>query len=319
MADAALVPSLAASSSAADRLAAEVAVFCAEPSTDSRELAQEAWRNSKQAWQQAILTTWFGPAQMLRTVSRVDYEPVNEQAIEELLVSTETLDTAYVLNQAASTVRGLGTIEYLLFDPMDRGSEDRVCDMLTAAAEVVASETLGLEEAWTVSYQQETPFLERFAGGSMASDDAMADAVSAIVETLKQMSLFQLGKAMGISSQEPLVAAIPEGRAGAGAVAYVAQLEGVRLLLDGGGEASLGALIEARSEEIAAQIDQHLDAAIAELTAIQAPLREVAADDPHRLHPLYDHVAELLRLFEADVVSLLDITLGFSDADGDSG
>ena len=28
---------------------------------------------------------------------------------------------------------------------------------------------------------------------------------------------------------------------------------------------------------------------------------------------------ELLTLFEADVVSLLDITLGFSDADGDSG
>lgn len=319
MAVSALVPSLTASSAASAELAAELANLCADPSTSGMVTTQEAWRRAKESWQQAILATWFGPAQMLRTVSRVDYQPVNPEAIEELLASTEVLDADYMLNQAASTERGLGAIEYLLFDPVDRAGDGRVCDLLVATAEVVASETLALEEAWTVSYQEGTPFLDRFVGGTMTSDDAMADSVSAIVETLKQMSLFELGKALGISSQEPLVESIPEGRAGAAADTYLAQLEGIRSLLNGGGESGLGALIGARSDEVSAQINQHLDAAIEELAGIDAPLRQVAVDDRSLLVTLYDHLSELLTIFEADVVSLLDITLGFSDADGDSG
>jgi predicted lipoprotein len=319
MTDEALVQSLGVSSAAAAELTVAVDGYCSNPGIESAAPAQEAWRRSKAAWHRAILTTWFGPAQMLRTVSRVDYEPVSEQGIAALLSSTETLDADYVLNRAASTERGLGTIEYLLFGSGHTAGSTRVCELLTATGAVVASETLALEEAWTRSYQEGAPFRQRFAGEGMVSDDAMADVVSAVVETLKQMSLLQLGKALGISSQEPLIDSIPEGAAGAGAASYQAQLEGIRSLLDAGGESSLGSLIAARSDAISSRIDEELAAGIAELAGIDAPLRQVATDDPARLQPLYDHLSELLRLFEADVVSLLDITLGFSDADGDSG
>jgi predicted lipoprotein len=315
----ALVPSMEASSAGAAELATAVTTFCAAPTTAGQEQAQEAWRGSKRNWDRAILTTWFGPAQMLRTVSRVDYEPVNEEGIGELLASAETLDADYVLNQAAATERGLGAIEYLLFDSVARAGDARVCELMTSTAEVVASETLALEKAWTESYQAGTPFVERFSGEGMTTDDAMANSISAIVETLKQMSLFQLGKGLGISSPEPVIDAIPEGRAGFGADAYIAQLEGIRALLIGGGETSLGDLITARSDEISAQIDGHLAVASELLGGIDAPLRQVATDNPGELEPVYDEVSELLRIFEADVVSLLDITLGFSDADGDSG
>jgi predicted lipoprotein len=310
---------LGASSAGAAELSTAVLSFCEAPDLARQEIAQEAWRQSKVAWSQALLATWFGPAQMLRTVSRVDYEPVNAEGIEALLESAEVLDVDYVLNQAASTERGLGTIEHLLFDSLGRSGDPRVCELMASTAAVVASETLGLEEAWTVSYQEGTPYVEAFAGEGMTSDDAMADAVSAIVESLKQMSLFQLGKALAISSQEAIVEAIPEGRAGGAASAYLAQLVGIRSLLDAGETSSLGALIQTRSDEIAALIDEHLAAAIEELADIDSPLRQIAADDPAQLDPLYDHLSELLTLFEADVVSLLDITLGFSDADGDSG
>jgi len=317
--DSALVPSLHASSSEAAELAAEVTSFCDAPAAESQKTAQDAWRQAKGAWEQAIPATWFGPAQMLRTVSRVDYEPVNEQGIEELLASPESLDVDYVLNQAASTQRGLGAIEHLLFDSVGISGDTRVCELMKSTADVVASETLGLEEAWTVSYQEGTPYVDRFAGEGMSPDDAMADVVSAIVETLKQMSLFQLGKALGISSQETEIESLPEGRAGWAADAYLAQLEGIKMLLDAGGDSSLGGLIEARSNEVFTTIEGQLDAAIGELTGIESPLRQIAADDPARLAPLYQHLAALLTVFEADVVSLLDITLGFSDADGDSG
>jgi predicted lipoprotein len=319
MTDLALVPSLAASSRDAAELSAAVAVFCAEPTEANKAMAQVAWRLSKETWERAFLTTWFGPAQLLRTVSRVDYQPVSEEGIEELLASAEMLDADYVLNQAAATVRGLGSIEYLLFDSLDHAADVRVCELMRSTAEVVASETLALQEAWTESYQEGSPFVERFAGEGMETDDALADVVSAIVETLKQQTLFELGKALGISAQEAAIEAIPEGRAGHAAGVYLGQLEAIRSVLDEGGETSLGALIRSRSEETSALIDEHLSAAMEGLEAIERPLREIAADDPGRLDPLYESLSELLRIFEADVVSLLDITLGFSDADGDSG
>ena len=273
----------------------------------------------EQAWEQSVLTTWFGPAQMLRTVSHVDYEPIDEEGIDALLVSQEVLDVDYMMNQAAATQRGLGAIEYLIFDTLEKAGDARVCELMTSTAEVVASETQALESAWTDTYEDGSPFVERFLGETMTPDEAMANSISAIVETLKQMSLFQLGKALGISAQEAVIEAIPEGRAGFAADAYIAQLESIRALLDDGGDTSLGALIASRSAEISDQIDEHLTTAVEELDAIDAPLRTVAAENPSDLEPVYDHVAELLRIFEADVVSLLDITLGFSDADGDTG
>lgn len=319
MAESALIPAMGAASVQAAALETAVSDFCLQPTIESQEAAGEAWRASKQAWQRSVLTTWFGPAQMLRTVSHVDYEPIDEEGIDELLDSAEVLDVGYMANQAAATQRGLGAIEYMLFDSLQRAGEPRVCEMMKSTASVVASETLALETAWTDSYEGGSPFVERFLGETMTPEVAMANSISAIVETLKQMSLFQMGKALGISAQEPSIEAIPEGRAGAAADAYVAQLESIRSMLDGGGENSLGALIDSRSTEISDEIDDHLGVAMAELEGIEAPLRQVAADSPAELQPTYDHLAELLRIFEADVVSLLDITLGFSDADGDTG
>ncbi len=319
MAENALVPAMGVSTAGAAELAASVEAFCSAPSTETQAAAQEAWKSAKQAWGRSILTTWFGPAQMLRTVSHVDYEPIDEEGIDELLASPEVLDVDYVMNQAAATQRGLGGIEYLLFDSLERAGDPRVCELMTSTAEVVASETKALETAWTDTYEDGSPFVDRFLGETMTSDEAMANSISAIVETLKQMSLFQLGKALGISAQEASIEAIPEGRAGFAADAYIAQLESIRALLDDGGESSLGALIASRSSEISTQIDTHLTTAVEALDVIDAPLRTVAADDPTQLEPVYNDVAELLRIFEADVVSLLDITLGFSDADGDTG
>ena len=318
MAEDALVPAMGVSTAGAAELAASVASAQHRAPRPRRQRRRRGRAPSKRGAGR-ILTTWFGPAQMLRTVSHVDYEPIDEEGIDELLASPEVLDVDYVMNQAAATQRGLGGIEYLLFDSLERAGDARVCELMTSTAEVVASETKALETAWTDTYEDGSPFVDRFLGETMTSDEAMANSISAIVETLKQMSLFQLGKALGISAQEASIEAIPEGRAGFAADAYIAQLESIRALLDDGGESSLGALIASRSSEISTQIDIHLTTAVEALDVIDAPLRTVAADDPTQLEPVYNDVAELLRIFEADVVSLLDITLGFSDADGDTG
>jgi predicted lipoprotein len=256
---------------------------------------------------------------MLRTVSRVDYQPISEDGIEELIASGEPLDVDYVMNQAASTQRGLGAVEYLAFDDPAIAAEPRRCELLSATAEVVAAETATLEAAWATGHDGNPPFAEAFAGENMPSNDALGELISSIVETLKQQSLFQVGKAIGVSSPQPEPEAIPEGSSGSAASFYHAQLDAIRSMLDSGTPNSLAELIAARSPEVGARIDEQLDDAMAELDGVEAPMREIAREDPASLEPLYEHLYQLLGLFESDVVSLLDVTLGFSDTDGDSG
>jgi predicted lipoprotein len=182
----------------------------------------------------------------------------------------------------------------------------------------VGTEITTLNDAWSTSADGGPAYSERFSV-TMPTDDALGDTIGAIVETLKHQSLLQIGKALGESAPEPDVTALDEGEAGFGADSYLAQLEGIREWLDAGGETSLISLIDARSTDVANDINSHLDSAMTGLETIEGPLAAAAEAGSPELHAVYDDLNALRVLFEADVVSLLDITLGFSDTDGDSG
>jgi predicted lipoprotein len=318
LADDALVPAIQSAAGAAADLSAAATELCRTPSAAGLEAVQESWRQAKFAWERSELTTFFGPADMLRTLSKVDYAPVIEASIDELLSSDVAIDTDYIDDRAASTQRGLGAIEYAVFRELDAAADPRVCSLATSASDVVATETLALEEAWTVSSDGGDPYMEAFTG-TMTSNQALGDVVGAVVETLKRQSLFELGKALGISAPEPDIEAVPEGTAGEATAAYIAQLEGIRDVLAAGDADSLGGLIRARSGEVADRIEELLDDSLARLAAMQGPMQELVGASPDLVEAVYDNLAELRTLFESDVVSLLDITLGFSDTDGDSG
>lgn len=318
MTEGAVTPGLVQSAESGVALSTAVADWCANPTPESLEAARNAWREARLDWNRTELVSFFGPADMLRTVSKVDYFPVSPEGIDHLLESGTTIDVAYVTGQAASTQRGLGALEHLLFGPPAEEPDGSACDLATAASEVVGTEITALSDAWGTSLDGGPAYSETFSV-TMSTDDALADTIGAIVETLKHQSLLQIGKALGESAPEPDVTALDEGEAGFGADSYLAQLEGIRTWLDAGGETSLIALIEARSPEVADDINSHLDSAMAGLEAIEGPLAEAAEAGSPELHAVYEDLNALRVLFEADVVSLLDITLGFSDTDGDSG
>lgn len=316
--DQGIVPALEEADTAASDLAVSVETYCREPGEAALEDARQAWFAAKTAWEAAETATMYGPGSMLRTVAKVDYEPVDSEGIDELLASDTTIDVDYVDNRSAATRRGLGTVEYLLFGAVAPELAARACELLTATASVIANETSALVTAWTDSYQGGEPYRVTFTG-ELPTDSALAEVVLSMVDTLKRESSFELGRAIGVTSFEPRHEAIPEGPAGAGVDRYQAQLDGIRSLLTAGGESSLLALLDHRSEEVADRVESLLDEATAELASLDEPLADLVRDDPERLAPLQSVLADLVTVFEADVVSVLDITLGFSDTDGDSG
>lgn len=313
-----VVPALETAGGAAAELAAAVDTYCLDPSDATLEDARQAWLAAEMAWEAAETATMYGPGSMLRTVAKVDYEPVDTDGIDELLASDTIIDVDYVSNRSAATRRGLGTVEYLLFGDVDPDMATRACSLLTATASVIASETADLVTAWTDSYEGDEPFQVTFSEET-PTDSALAEVVLSMVDTLKRQSSFELGRAIGATSFESRPEAIPEGPAGAGALRYQSQLDGIRSQLTAGGETSLLALVDHRSEEVADRVESLLDEASAELDSIDEPLADLVRDDPERLERLQAVLADLVTVFEADVVSVLDITLGFSDTDGDSG
>jgi predicted lipoprotein len=299
-------------------LAAAAETFCQRPDQASHQTAKDAWTRADNAWELSELNVLIGPADMLRTLSKVDYAPASESGIDEMLASEATIDFDYVDNRAASTDRGLGAVEYTLFRDTAAAGDPRVCELTIAASAVAAEAARELTEAWTVSFDGGEPWESTFTV-RIPSNQALGDLVAAMVETTKRQSLFEIGQALGISAPQPELDAIPEGAAGAGSQMYLSQLEGIRQLLAAGEDDSLGALIRARSSEVADRIDIVLGEAMDGLAVLDGPMRQIADERPEELEPIYDDVAELRTLFESDVVSLLDITLGFSDTDGDSG
>lgn len=310
-----LVPSISETAIAMTQLEMSVAEACESLDADAANSAEETWLTAKQAWDRAQLATYFGPADMLRTVSKADYEPVDPDGIEALLASDTTIDVEYVDDRIAATSRGLGTVEYLLFG---RQLEPRRCELAVGSAQVAAQALRDLEGEWVAPTDGRPSFTFIFTA-DIAPEMALANVVGAIVETLKRQSLFELGKALGETSTKAQPDSIPEGEAGAGADRYIAQLEGIEEALKAGGENSLGSLIAGRSADVSADIEALLDSAIASLESMDAPLRDIVETSPDTARSVYRDVSALTVLFEADVVSLLDITLGFSDADGDTG
>jgi uncharacterized protein len=312
----AIVPQLETAVTATDGLLTAVNDLCRDPSQISLAETQNRWTDARIGWEPAELSTFFGPARALGTLSQVDPEPDPED-IDRLLESGTAIDAEYVANRASSTQRGLGALEHLLFGAVAPDPGASSCDLALAAAQVIADETAGLRDGWVVSDAGGEPYLITFEGSP--DNEAITRAVGAIVETLRRLSMAEIGTAIGMTAAEANPEAIPEGEAGAGATTYASQMVGIRLWLEAGDDQSLLSLIAARSTDLADLIADHLDAIDSALAGIDGPMRPIAADDPGSLQPLFQRISSLRALFEADVTSQLDLNLGFSDADGDSG
>ena len=318
LADQGLVPQLGAASADLDELAGAVAAFCSERDAASLAAARDAWARAKSSWEAAELAVYYGPATMLSTLSKVDYTPISPEGIEELLGSETPIDYDYIDNRSASTRRGLGGVEYVLFASDDVAGADRSCEYLVAASSVAADAAEELAVAWTTAVDGAEPFQQTFTS-SMDSNDSISDVVGAYVETLKRQTLFELGMALGISSPEPNPDALPEGRARAGAAVFASQLDSIGTTLRVGDESSLIELIRSRSDDVAERIDTLVAGSSEVLDGVDGPMAEFVAEQPDAATDLYERLSELNTLFESDVVSLLDLTLGFCDSDGDSG
>jgi predicted lipoprotein len=278
------VPGFESFASDAATLVEDIDEVCAAPSDESVRAALASVADTRSQWL-STQATWTGPVMDRRSPAVVDW-PVRVADIEALIDRSAPGDITpdVIGNNVGADTRGLTAIRWVLEhdDVVALLEDERWCDYLRSSAAVIADEADLLVSDWTQSWDDGDAFED------VVADDAQAD------EWL----------AMFVNDTIFLVHELTEEPRDEGDVAPVdvsadraTQLSGVDDVYD-----TVDPLL---GDELADRLGDEIEAAVGAFTA----------GDLERGRQL---AAEVEATLSTEVVARLDITIGFSDADGDS-
>ncbi len=324
--DEVVVPAYQQAAKDAADLDETAAAFCAAPSHASLEAARTSWRTSRASWLRSR-AMWFGPVMDRRSISLLDWSPTDVDGIDESIADAGfEIDADRVRDAMSADRRGFGAMEHLLFPGntlqtvADRPSH---CAYLLALTRVAREETAAIEADWTSGGEQATPYRDYFtdrAQLSLISEVAVGEVVRVQVFLIRDIVHMRLASALGLRGDGPDLAAIPGNVAGNGLADLRNELLGMQDVYQGAGEDSPGisALVQPLSEDTDRRVRDRLAAAINAVDAVEGPLRVAVQERPQQVNALYEQLSSLQTVLATEVVSLLGVSVGFSDTDGDA-
>lgn len=310
---------------AADALAAlheATESLCAAPGPAALDAARQEWRAARQAWLRTEAYR-FGPAMERRSASLVDWHPVDAAAIDVLLAEGAAVTGERVREYLPATQRGLGAAEHLLFGP---GSDALVasgperCAYLEAVTAVARAETAGILADWRGDGENSgyAGFYDGTAASSLLAREAEAVAVRSLVFQVRAIANMRLAPALGLDGAAD-VSAIPSGAADHSGADLLSQMDGIAALYAGGaGGLGLSDRVRILSADTDARMLAALDAASAAVRDLGGSLIARLAAAPAEAQAVYDRIKEMQRILNTEIVSLLGVSVGFADTDGDS-
>ena len=307
------------------QLGQDVKALCSEPSKTSLEAAQRSWRTARGSWIRSE-AMWLGPVMERRSLSLLDWAPTDASGVDRLLAEERPIAAEEVRDVLAANQRGFGAIEHVLFnsDALDKLSHSASrCSYLNALTEVAQEETDGILSEWVEGTERRSAYQDFFTNRSkaaMLSSAAVADVVRTQVFLIREIVDMRLASALGLRNGAADLSAIPGAAADNGLQDLRHELLGIQAMYEGSGQEALGisALVRPLSKDTDQRMRSQLTAAITAIDSIEGPLRAAVVQRPQQLHNLYERLTELLRTMATEVVSLLGVSVGFTDTDGDS-
>ncbi|MEQ8205390.1 MAG: imelysin family protein [Woeseia sp.] len=324
--------------SAARELKDDTAAFCAAPDDNSFNTAQNAWRTAMQDWQRLQVVS-FGPVTVDNQAWRVQFWPdrnnLIRQKIESLLASNEAL-TAAKLEADSVVIQGLSAAEYLLFDEQGGALPNylkkspeavRRCELL----QLISAHTLAVATRLSAGWAKE--------GGDYSavftvpgtdnpdfadSTDALAALFDSILAALEVAKNDKLADAMGLRNELGIAQpyAVEAWRSRYSLPLIAASINGARQLYSAGPEPDafgIDDLLRAKGAVALADTIEQQFAAVQAATPVDLVLFDAVNLTEHtdELTEYYDAMTSLVQTLKNEVPSVLGITLGFNDKDGD--
>ncbi len=266
----------------ADDLVAAVGEACAAPSDETVRAGLDAVGEARGSWlSTAAMPT--GPIMERRSEAVIDW-PVRIADIERLITGSTPGDiTAEVIaNNVGADTRGLSALHWVFSNDgvVDRLGDQRWCDYVTSTAAVVATEAHLLLDDWTASFADGVPFVDVLAddAGNAWMGRIVNDSIN-VVHMLTEAPEDAVDVAADIASDR------------------ATQLAGLGEIVT-----AIGPLL---GDELAGRVADEVDAAHAAFTDGDVAGGRTLA-------------GEVEATLATEVASRLGVTIGFSDADGDS-
>lgn len=300
--------------------------LCNSPSEAALADTRQAWRSARASWLQTSAIS-FGPVMDRRSESLLDWSPTDTAAIDESVADTGfSTDADQVRNSYSASRRGFGSIEHLLFrdDAVATVSGSLgYCQYLLSLTQLGREETEAIFADWTEGGELGTPYQDYFtdrASLSLISGDAVEEVVRTQVFLIRDIVHMRMATALGLRADGTDLTAIPGNAADNGLADLRNELIGMQRVYEGPGADSLGIsdLVRALSEETDQRLREQLAAAIKAVDDVDGPLRVAIEERPEQVHALYDRLADIQLTLATEVVSLLGVSVGFSDTDGDT-
>lgn len=311
-------------------LQASLNALCDSPSQQRLDEARGAWRQARVPWMRSQ-AMWFGPVMDRRSRSYVDWAPIEPERIERMLEKRDSVDAEYLREYLASTQRGLGAVEYVLFEDDDAvlsklsGPDSIRCQYLVALGDLVAEETSGALADWTGSNTEGLSYAEYFNGtadDSLIGKSALNELVRTSVFMSRTITDMRLGKALGVDG----VTADPDALLGGDGHSMVADMRNQVLGMQDvylGGESDSGFGVSALARGLSEETDERMriafEDALRAIDELEEPLGETIQNDPQAALKAHAALKRMQLTLSTDIVSLLDVTVGFADTDGDGG
>lgn len=325
--DSIIIPRYEETASRAKEMHTAIQTLCNNPSQTTLTDVRVAWRVTREPWKQSE-AFWFGPVMDRHSTSLIDWAPVEPERIEAMLKNNPATDDDTVRNTLSATQRGMGAIEYLIFKPtaleeLSDASSPR-CMFLVANAKVVADEAEAVTQEWTTGINGGRAYNGFFTGrasSSLIESEAIADIIRTQVFLIRTIVEMQLGTALGMREGGADLTAIPGGAGNNSLNDLRNQIISMRdMYIGDASNEGLGIsdLIQPLSQDADQRMRDHFTDSLAAIDAIQGDLQSAITQNRDQVMLAYESIFEMRRTLNTEVVSLLDVSVGFSDTDGDS-
>lgn len=302
-------------SSGREALDGSLATLCATPSATGLEEVQARWRDVDLAFQ-STRAGGVGPAIDRRLMVSVGFRSRADE-VEALVAGDGALDPA-ALGAAGAGVHGIYAVEVAVFGPtaaaLTTAAGARRCTFARSATQLATTASLQVLDDWTGPDDVAT-FVRGMDGERQSSVSALVNEVSFRLQQVDDQGLRGITEA---TDYDDLPDSRTEGPAAHGLAALRAVMGGVAAIVDGPDERpDLVALVRERSPGTADRLESLMGAALQAVSALPDSIAASFSDRPTVVRA-QQAVAALKVLVTTEVASQLGVTIGFSDADGDS-
>ena len=305
----------------AHALVPAVAALCAAPASDSKaalQAARAAWQTTTRAWEQLAAVS-VCPAISPRSHRAIDFTPTRPALIEKAIATQP--QGAKAFERVGTPAKGLPALEWLLWTrPAQPGTP--ACSYTHEVAQDLAREADALNKAFTDA-----------AGTDWGAEDEQEQSTQAISEFVNQW-VGGIERLRWAQMEKPLRATqttsnahapdYPRSASASTLAAWAATWSGLRsvsVLADGTAVPAPGAAlvpmdIFLRGKGLNPLADK-LRQATDKVDASMAQVQKAGVQNKAAIQQTARDLAALKFLAESEVAPAMQVSIGFSDADGD--